>query len=49
MAYQNAGDFDASIADFSRELALNPKAIMALNNRAAAYSKKGDFLAAKKY
>jgi tetratricopeptide (TPR) repeat protein len=43
MAYQNAGNFDASIADFNRVLILNPNSLEALNNRAAAYGKKGDY------
>lgn len=48
MAFQNAGDFDASIADFDKELALDPNSLVALNNRAAAHTKKGDYEAAIK-
>ena len=45
-AFQNTGDFDASIADFNNALLLNPKFLQALTNRAAAYAKKGDYKAA---
>jgi len=48
MAFQNAGNFDASIADFDKQLALDPKSLIALNNRAAARAKKGDYAGAIK-
>ncbi len=41
-AYQKKGDYDAAIADFTKVLELNPKAVQIYHLRGAAYQKKGD-------
>src|SRR5882757_7363222 len=50
LAYRNRGlghainkDYDQAIADFSKAIELNPRSPSAYNDRAVAYTNKGDF------
>lgn len=43
IAYQNKGDYDRAIADFTRTLDLNPNDDKAFNNRGAAFMQRRDW------
>src|SRR5262249_20858369 len=42
VAYKDKGALDRAIADFTEAIRLNPRHVMALGNRGAAYSAKDD-------
>ncbi len=41
-AYDDKGEVDRAIADYTKAIALNPKYALAYNNRGIAYDEKGD-------
>ena len=42
-AYDDKGEVDIAIADFTKAIALNPNYALAYNNRGNAYGRKGDY------